>query len=90
MAINIRNREAEQLARELADVTGDSLTGAIVVALRERLARIRSAPSGDVPTVPARLNQMRAISADAAARWTIECGSTDHGGLLYDEDGLPA
>jgi len=40
--------------------------------------------------VPARLNQMRAISADAAARWTLECGSTDHGGLLYDEDGLPA
>lgn len=39
MPLSIKNEEADRLARELAAVTGESLTEAIVVALRERLAR---------------------------------------------------
>lgn len=62
MAINIRNEEAEQLARQLAEVTGDSLTGAVVVALRERLAQVRAAPAGGEPATTDRLSRMRAIS----------------------------
>jgi antitoxin VapB len=90
VAINIRNREAEELARELAKVTGDSITGAVVVALRERLASVRgSSPSG-TSIEAERLSQLRAISADAAKRWSIEQGSIDHAALLYDERGFPA
>lgn len=90
MAINIRNREAEELARELAELTNDSITGAVVLALRDRLAKVRaSSPSG--PSVDAeRLEALRAISADAAPRWMSEHRSTDHATLLYDEQGLPA
>ncbi len=41
MALSIKHPEADQLARELAAVTGESLTEAVLVALRERLLRQR-------------------------------------------------
>ena len=37
MSLNIKNEETHRLARELAVLTGESMTGAITVALRERL-----------------------------------------------------
>ena len=37
MALNIKNPVAERLAQELARATGESLTEAVTVALRERL-----------------------------------------------------
>ena len=46
MALNIRNEEAERLAAELARLTGETKTGAVAKALRERLARVRA---GRVP-----------------------------------------
>lgn len=39
MALSIKNDEADRLARELADVTGQSLTDAIITALRQQLER---------------------------------------------------
>jgi len=41
MALNIRNPEAEQLAEELARVTGETKTEAVTRALRDRLTRVR-------------------------------------------------
>jgi antitoxin VapB len=41
MALNIRNAEAEQLAAQLAQLTGESKTQAVAQALRERLGRLR-------------------------------------------------
>ncbi len=41
MHLNIKNKEAYELAAELARLTGDNLTSAVVLALRERLARER-------------------------------------------------
>jgi hypothetical protein len=41
MHLNIRNDEAHKLATELAEMTGESLTSAVTLALRERLARER-------------------------------------------------
>lgn len=37
MALNIRNREAERLAAQLAKLTGESKTQAVIDALRARL-----------------------------------------------------
>lgn len=42
MALNIRNEEAERLAAELARLTGETKTGAVAKALRDRLARVRA------------------------------------------------
>ena len=43
MALRIRNEETCCLASELADLIGETKTGAITIALRERLERIREA-----------------------------------------------
>lgn len=45
MTINITNREADALTRRLARIEGVSLTEAIVIAMREALARRRTADS---------------------------------------------
>ncbi len=41
MSLNIKNKEACRLAGELARLTGETMTGAITVALKERLERER-------------------------------------------------
>ena len=42
MALSIKATEADELARSLAQLTGESLTQAVTAALRERLARERA------------------------------------------------
>ena len=39
MALNIKHPEADRLARALAKATGESLTDAVLIALKERLQR---------------------------------------------------
>ncbi len=42
MALSIKTAEADQLARSLTRLTGETMTEAVTVALRERLARERT------------------------------------------------
>lgn len=46
MALNIKDAETERLATEVAALTGDSKTGAVRAALRERRSRLLLARSG--------------------------------------------
>ena len=46
MSLNIKNEETCRLAGELARLTGETMTGAITVALRERLEREKRARPG--------------------------------------------
>ena len=39
MALSIKTAEADELARSLSRLTGESMTEAVTIALRERLAR---------------------------------------------------
>lgn len=41
MALNIKNPTAERLAHELASETGESLTSAVITALRHYLVTVR-------------------------------------------------
>lgn len=41
-ALNIKNNEAYRLAREIARLTGDSLTGAVISALRAQRNALKS------------------------------------------------
>ncbi|MFN3856608.1 MAG: type II toxin-antitoxin system VapB family antitoxin [Caulobacter sp.] len=41
MALSIKTKEADQLARELSRLTGETMTEAVTVALRQRLERER-------------------------------------------------
>ncbi len=43
MALSIKTKEADKLARDLARLTGETMTQAVTVALRERLERVRVA-----------------------------------------------
>jgi antitoxin VapB len=51
MTLNIRNNEADKLARELARIDDTSITDAVIVALRET---IRSRLKSETPTETAR------------------------------------
>jgi antitoxin VapB len=46
MAMNIKNEKVERLAEELAHMTGESKTAAILRALEERRERVALGPSG--------------------------------------------
>ncbi|MHB8294004.1 MAG: type II toxin-antitoxin system VapB family antitoxin [Acidimicrobiales bacterium] len=86
MSLNIKNGEAERLARQLAAATGESVTGAVTVAVRERLDRVRREDQAGAEERAARI---REIAKDAASRWREPYRSADHDKLLYDEVGLP-
>jgi antitoxin VapB len=83
MGLNIKNREAHQLAEELSKLTGESMTTAVTIALRERLARVRQQQGLSLA------DRLLAIGRDCAPRLKEPFRSADHGDLLYDERGLP-
>jgi antitoxin VapB len=82
-SLNLKNDEAYRLARELSARTGESMTAAVVQALRERLQRLGRDPRGS------RVERILAIGRDCAAHLEEPYRSVDHGDLLYDESGLP-
>ncbi|WP_019508252.1 type II toxin-antitoxin system VapB family antitoxin [Pleurocapsa sp. PCC 7319] len=49
MAINIKNAEADKLARELSEITGETITEAVIKSLAERLEREKNKQTTSVP-----------------------------------------
>ncbi len=84
MSLNIKNNETCQLAAELARLTGETMTGAITVALRERLEREKRLRDADV-----RALKLRAIAERCATLLGPGPPAVEHGDILYDERGLP-
>ena len=84
MSLNIKNDETCRLARELARLTGDTITGAITVALRERLAREKLKRDAQ-----ARAQELRAIAERCAKHMGPGPPAVEHGDMLYDDQGLP-
>ncbi|MYA79209.1 MAG: protein transcription factor [Acidobacteriia bacterium] len=84
MSLNIKNEETCRLASEMARLTGETMTGAITVALRERLEREKRARS-----VEARVQELRAIADRCAKLLGPGPSAVEHGDVLYDERGLP-
>jgi antitoxin VapB len=83
MSLNIKNEETYRLARELARATGESLTEAVTVSVRERLDRVRREQGESLA------ERLLAIGRDCAAHLREPYRSLDHGEFLYDERGLP-
>ncbi|MCY4589033.1 MAG: type II toxin-antitoxin system VapB family antitoxin [Alphaproteobacteria bacterium] len=84
MGLNIKNDETCRLARELAELTGDTMTGAITAALRERLERERQLRNADTLA-----RELHAIGQRCASLLRPGPSAVEHGDLLYDERGLP-
>lgn len=83
-ALNIKNEQTYELAKKLADITGESLTEAVTQAVRERLARVER------PDPEERLRRIMEIADRAAPGFVEPYRSMDHGDLLYDDEtGLP-
>ena len=83
MSLNIKNPETCHLIEELAEATGETMTAAITVAVRERLRRVRQQKTGSLAET------IMAIGRDCARRISPEYRALDHDALLYDEKGLP-
>ena len=82
-SLNLKSDEAYRLAYELAKRTGESMTKAVVVALHERLARVKKETEKEF------VERILAIAKGCREEWKEPYRSIDHGDLLYDERGLP-
>lgn len=80
--LNIKKPEARQLAARLSEMTGESVTDAVTVALRERVDRLEKLR--DRTGVAARL---MALAKEFSELPVLDDREPDD--MLYDEDGLP-
>ncbi len=83
MPLKIKHAQADLLARRLAEVTGESITDAVIKALREQLQREtgkRSVPrlESEIPTISGRCS----LLPDHDTRSAEEI-------IGFDEHGLP-
>jgi len=83
MALSIKHPEADRLARELAETTGESLTDAIINALIERLRREQGKTRS-----PRLRDEIRAIRQRCAAIPPKDHRTADVM-LGYDSKGTP-
>ncbi len=81
MGMNIKNERVERLARQLADETGKSMTGAIEQALEAEIARLHR--ERDVA------ERKRRIREIVDSFGPVPEGMTSDHSDLYDEWGLP-
>src|SRR5665213_4281310 len=76
MALNVKHVHADELARKLAEVTGQSITDAVIKALREQLQRETGKRSGsrlenELRTICRRCSQLP--DRDTRRRWVYRC-----------------
>jgi antitoxin VapB len=83
MALSIKNRETERLARELASRTGVSITEAVSAALRAQLIREQGKRA-----LPSIREELLVIGRRCAALPDLDTRSAEKI-LGYDELGLP-
>jgi antitoxin VapB len=80
MALNIKDDSVHDAVKRITSITGESQAQAVAIAVSERLARL------EANELAARL---LAIGRKTASRMSGDA-ELDHGGLLYDDRGLPA
>jgi antitoxin VapB len=83
MSLKNKSKKTYCLAHELADLTGESMTKAVTIAVQERLIRERRKRDPDF------VERLLEIGRDIASRLEEPYKSADLDELLYDEFGLP-
>ncbi|MGD0736722.1 MAG: type II toxin-antitoxin system VapB family antitoxin [Terracidiphilus sp.] len=85
MALNIKDEETHQLVSQLARLTGESLTLAVKVSVKERLERQQRASKRE-----GRMEWLERLTERTAPLMNDLPSSDKIGDLLYDkETGLP-
>ena len=84
MGLNIKNDAAREMAAELANLRGISLTKAVTDAIRNELERekLHQAKAG-------LSDELLEIGRRCAAHIRGPISSSDHAAMLYDDQGLP-
>jgi antitoxin VapB len=82
MALSIKSDEADRLARELSAETGETLTEAVEIALRERLDREHARHAASMR------HRLGRLAADVAALHVAD-GRAPEDIIGYDDAGLP-
>ena len=82
MGLNIKNEETYRLAQAVSKETGETMTDAVTIALKERLERLHKQR--------AKRNMARDL-LEIGVRFSklVKGKPFDHGEFLYDEKGLP-
>ena len=84
MSLNIKDEEAHQMARELAELKGETMTVAVKTSVKERLERSRAEANTD------RMEWLEEVTKYTAEALKDLPPSDKIGDLLYDkETGLP-
>jgi antitoxin VapB len=81
MSLNIKNEKIHRRVRELARVTGESMTAAVDKAVQERLERVRGKSKEGMA------EKLMKIARASGPLWKEPYVSIEE--LLYDEKGLP-
>lgn len=84
MSLNIKSKEAYDLASELALLTGQSMTAVVLDALRKQRKQLQLQQKAD-----AKVNELRAIAKRCALHIRKPVSALEHGDMLYDENGMP-
>ena len=84
MHINIKNHEAHQMAVELSQLTGESITKAVTKSIAKRLKEERAKM---IEKRSGMADALMALGQELSKVPTIDDRSPDE--ILYDEDGLP-
>jgi antitoxin VapB len=87
MALNIRNPEADRLAGEVAALSGENKTNAVIQALQERLQRLKQ-QQREAAGRPSLADRLDEIALRSAARPRKD-NCTPEEILGYDAIGLP-
>jgi antitoxin VapB len=85
MALSIKAPEADRLARQLAAATGETITDAVIVSMRERLER-QKRKRDDRQTLIA---DLMAIAQHCASLPVLDDRTEDEI-MGWDENGLPS
>ena len=85
MPLSIKMPEADRLARRLAETTGEKISLAVLLAIRERLERVERKRLNK----SALLDEIRAISHHCASLPVLDTRSEDEI-MGWDENGLPS
>ena len=83
MSLSIKDSKTDALVRQLAALTGESITEAVFVSVKERLERLKSKNS------PYSLAQELDAIAQRCASLPVVDSRSPEGIIGYDEQGLP-
>lgn len=81
LSLNVKDPEAHRLVQAIVQQTGETMTRAVIEALRERYERLQNQKG------KASVEELLAIAQRASAH--INRPYLDHAEFLYDEHGLP-